>query len=57
MTIFLLRASLLCEMERRMIASRNANIDSGNPKIKLVEIPATDLLKETALSHQSETKV
>lgn len=40
-----------------MIASRNANIDSGNPKIKLVEIPATDLLKETALSHQSETKV
>uniref|UniRef100_A0A1B6K8H7 WW domain-containing protein n=1 Tax=Graphocephala atropunctata TaxID=36148 RepID=A0A1B6K8H7_9HEMI len=44
------RASLLCEMEQRMSAP---NIDTN---IKLVEI-TSDILKETALSHQSETKV
>ncbi|XP_054260566.1 protein salvador homolog 1 isoform X2 [Macrosteles quadrilineatus] len=48
------RASLLCEMEQRMNAARV--IKSGNNGPKVVEL-TSDVLKETALSHQSETKV
>lgn len=51
------RASLLCEMEKRMNAARNGKMDhGGGTNIKLVEV-TSDILKETALSHQSETKV
>lgn len=55
--IVIFRASLLCEMEKRMNAARNGKMDhGGGTNIKLVEV-TSDILKETALSHQSETKV
>lgn len=51
------RSSLLCEMDQRLSQSHPVAAevaDSGG--MKVVELP-TEVLKETALSHQSETKV
>lgn len=56
--VVMCRASLLCEMEQRMNASRNVAVEPtpSTSGMKLVEI-TPEILKETALSHQSETKV
>lgn len=56
-SLLYIRASLLCEMERRVNAMRNAALEPpGGTRVKLIDV-TSEVLKETALSHQSETKV